>query len=111
MTKWTQQSLGDEFDIIPPSEKNILKEKNGLVSIKELAAQYGEEALFALVNLMTSARSDHVKMLAAKEILDRAFGKPAQSVEVSLETDNVNYKVLDEIYERTMAEIKSGSIH
>jgi hypothetical protein len=52
------------------------------VSIRELAQQHGMEALETLVQVMrTGRRSEQV--VAANAILDRAYGKPTQSVEMS----------------------------
>jgi hypothetical protein len=52
------------------------------VSIRELAQQHGMEALETLVHVMrTGRRSEQV--VAANAILDRAYGKPSQSIEMS----------------------------
>lgn len=48
--------------------------------IKSLAAMHGKDALARLVQLMNGAESEQVKVAAAREILDRAYGKPAQSI-------------------------------
>jgi hypothetical protein len=53
--------------------------------IKEIANQYGEQALLTLVNLMHTANSDSTKVMAAKEILDRAYGKATQYQEVEVD--------------------------
>ncbi len=51
--------------------------------IKELAQQYGEEALHRIVELM---RSDEPKVAfsAAQEIMNRAYGKPTQHIEADV---------------------------
>src|SRR3954452_3790587 len=52
------------------------------LSIRELAQQHSMEALETLVHVMrTGRRSEQV--VAANAILDRAYGKPTQSVEMS----------------------------
>lgn len=42
---------------------------------------------------------------AARELLDRGFGKPAQVVDVSGEIKPVDTAELDRIYERNMAKV------
>lgn len=44
-------------------------------SIKELARQYTTEALEALVGVLRNSETDAAKVSAAKEILDRGYGK------------------------------------
>jgi len=44
--------------------------------IRELAAQLATEALDVLATLMRDSGSDQVKVAAARELLDRAHGKP-----------------------------------
>lgn len=44
--------------------------------LKDEAAKYAEEAVLALVELMRNSASDTVRVAAAKELLDRAHGKP-----------------------------------
>lgn len=44
-------------------------------SIKELARQYTTEALEALVGVLRDSETDAAKVSAAKEILDRGYGK------------------------------------
>lgn len=51
--------------------------------IRDLARQYTAEAFEEIVDLMKNCRDPKVRMVAAKEILDRGWGKPVQGVEVS----------------------------
>ena len=51
--------------------------------IKEIAQQHGEKAINLLVNMMYNANSDSTKVMAAKEILDRAYGKSTQHQEIT----------------------------
>lgn len=44
-------------------------------SLKEMARQYTEEALEALVGVLRDSETDAAKVSAAKEILDRGYGK------------------------------------
>lgn len=55
--------------------------------IKALAEPYGKEAVTKLVDLMRNAESEQVQKAAAQELLDRAYGKPAQSMALSGEVD------------------------
>lgn len=49
-------------------------------TIKEMAAEYGPEALEALVSIATTSTSDQARVAACKEILDRAYGKSPQAL-------------------------------
>lgn len=44
---------------------------------RELAREHGAEALDTLVAIMTGAGSETARIAAAREILDRAYGKTA----------------------------------
>jgi hypothetical protein len=44
--------------------------------LKEQASKYAAEAVQALVELMRNSSSDPVRVAAARELLDRAHGKP-----------------------------------
>jgi len=44
--------------------------------LKDEAAKYAGEAVQALVELMRNSSSDPVRVAAARELLDRAHGKP-----------------------------------
>ncbi len=50
-------------------------------AIKEMAAEYGLMALTEIARLATGAESEQVRVSAGRELLDRGFGKPAQSRE------------------------------
>lgn len=49
--------------------------------IKELAREHGPAAIKALAQLLMSADSDTARIAAAKELLDRGYGKPMQAIE------------------------------
>ena len=51
--------------------------------VKALASEYGPEALQTLVHIMTEGESEQARIAAAKELLDRGYGKPQQSLEVN----------------------------
>ena len=62
-------------------------------SIKEIAGQYTESALETLVVVMQDDTAPHsARISAAREVLDRAHGKPAQFVEIDA---NVNTHKID----------------
>lgn len=50
------------------------------VEIKTLAQKHGAEAIGILAVLMKTSDSDTAKISAAKELLDRGYGKAAQSI-------------------------------
>lgn len=50
--------------------------------IREAAQVYSEQALQVLVNVATTGESEAARVAAANAILDRAHGKPKQSVDV-----------------------------
>jgi hypothetical protein len=51
--------------------------------IKALAQEHGATAITILATILTTAESDQAKIAAAKELLDRGYGKAAQSLEMS----------------------------
>ena len=46
--------------------------------MRELAQKYGPDAIETLARLMVEADTDAAKISAAKELLDRAYGKSTQ---------------------------------
>jgi len=46
--------------------------------IKELAGEYSRSALAVLVAIMEGGQSEQARIMASREILDRAHGKPRQ---------------------------------
>lgn len=48
--------------------------------IKALAGKHTPEALKTLVSIMQGSKSDAARVAAAKELLDRAYGRPAQAI-------------------------------
>ena len=49
--------------------------------LKELASQYGPDALKTLVEIMTGGENEQARIAAAKELLDRGFGRPRPEVD------------------------------
>jgi len=53
------------------------------LAFETLALSAAPAAFAELIRLSTSAKDERVKIQACKEILDRAYGKAAQAVELS----------------------------
>ena len=64
-----------------------------ITDIKELAQGYGPEAIATLVELMRDADFETVRVSAAKELLDRAYGKAIQPVDATV-VHNIIYEVV-----------------
>jgi hypothetical protein len=52
--------------------------------IKQLAQQYGPEAIAELARLATKAESEAARVAAIKELLDRGYGRAVQPIEGSM---------------------------
>ncbi len=62
-------------------------------AVKEIAGQYTEEAIETLVKVMKDDEAPHpARVSAANALLDRAHGKPGQSVDVN---GNFNFTGLE----------------
>jgi hypothetical protein len=53
--------------------------------IKEVARQYGTEAVEKLAELMRNNDNPQVQRAAAEALLDRGYGRPSQAVEANVE--------------------------
>lgn len=74
--------------------------------LKGMARQYSVQALTILTELMQDPETPPAaRIQAAREVLDRGYGKPTQAVEVSGEIQPVDRAELDRIYERNMAKV------
>jgi len=62
--------------------------------VKELARQYGPEAIAELARLAIKAESEAARVAAIKELLDRGYGRAVQPIEGS-----VTYGVSDQLAE------------
>jgi hypothetical protein len=51
--------------------------------IKALAADYGEGSLQTLAWIKDHGKSEQARVAAAKELLDRAYGRPRQELDVT----------------------------
>jgi hypothetical protein len=66
-----------------PAGKKPGTRNKATLEIRALARDHGETAIKRLVHLLDHALSETAQIQAAKELLDRGFGKPAQAVELS----------------------------
>lgn len=55
--------------------------------IKEIAQSYGPQAIAGLWKLAKGAESEQARVAAYKEVLDRGYGKPSQSVAIGQDPD------------------------
>jgi hypothetical protein len=63
-----------------------------VTDVRELAQGYGPEAIATLVDLMRDADFETVRVAAAKELLDRAYGKAVQPIEADV-VHKIKYEV------------------
>lgn len=56
--------------------------------IREIASKYGPDAIEKLWAIAEKSDSDAAKVSAIREILDRAYGKPAQSMTIGGDAEN-----------------------
>lgn len=55
--------------------------KDQIAGIADLAKEHTDQALAALVEIMTGGESEAARVSAANSILDRGYGKPQQTVD------------------------------
>lgn len=51
--------------------------------IKALAQNYAADAITMLATILTTSENDSARISAAKELLDRGYGRASQAVEVN----------------------------
>ncbi len=74
--------------------------------VRELAANFSEHAIGVLVRIMADFGAPHAaRVAAAREVLDRAHGRPATSVQFKLPTGD-----LDEQAEAIVQAAASGTV-
>jgi hypothetical protein len=66
----------------PGVSGNPSRRANAFEQVRTLAREHSPEAFKTLVELMRLADEPLVRLRAAEQILDRAFGRPAQAVEL-----------------------------
>ena len=64
--------------------KGALNKKTA--EIKAIAGKYGPDAIQVLVRIMERGESEGSRVAAAKELLDRAYGKAPQALDVAQAT-------------------------
>jgi hypothetical protein len=73
-------------------------------SLKHIASQYAAEAIDVLAEIMRDPESPAAaRVAAADKLLDRAYGKPRQELEVSGEVISVDQAALRERYEKNLS--------
>lgn len=82
-------------------------------TLTEIAREHTEKAVQALVDAVVGGESGNVRVAAATALLDRGWGRPAQSVTLSGDADSplhlsVSLDGLDEAQLRALASIKIG---
>jgi hypothetical protein len=70
------------------------KKTETLLEVEALARQYAPQAMEALVKIATPGKSDSARVAASIAILDRAFGRPRQTLEAK-NASNVQYFISD----------------
>jgi hypothetical protein len=97
---------------LPGKSANPGGMSRGVGEVKRLAQQHGPEMIDALVAIVRDKKAPHVaRVAAAREVLDRGFGRPEQSVSVDVELarKKISELSLDEIREMK-ARIASATI-
>ena len=56
--------------------------------VRALAQQYGDEAIKTLANIMVNGVAEQARIAAARELLDRGYGKSRQSLDVDANVNN-----------------------
>jgi hypothetical protein len=72
--------------------------------VQELARQHAPRAIVELARLALKAKSETARIAAIRELLDRAYGRPRQSMEVSVPAEDPIRQLLDEIDARSRIE-------
>lgn len=53
--------------------------------IKALAQEHGPSAIETIISIMNKGENDGVRLAAAKELIDRGFGKAVQAIEADVQ--------------------------
>jgi hypothetical protein len=61
---------------VPGSGRQAGTPNKATADMKALAREYGQEVIEGLYTIFTTSESDATRVAAAKEILDRAYGRP-----------------------------------
>jgi hypothetical protein len=57
-----------------------------VAEVRELARLHAPEAIAALVEIMTEGKSEAARVSAAVALLDRGYGKPAQTIDAPVKS-------------------------
>ncbi len=76
--------------------------------MRELAREHSSEAIEKCVELMRRGSTQSVQLLAAAMILDRAWGKPKQEVDIEA-TGKTLEQLLEAVYAARQAEKAASS--
>src|SRR5271155_3491364 len=71
-----------------------------LGEVQELARQRAPEIIVELARLALKAKSETARISAARELLDRGYGRSRQSMEISVPAGDPIRELLDDIDER-----------
>jgi hypothetical protein len=75
-----------------------------LGELQELARQQAPTVIVELARLALKAKSETARIAAIRELLDRGYGRPRQSMEVSVPAGDPIQMLLDEIDARSRIE-------
>ena len=102
-----QNEAAPKRQIGKPFQKGVSGNPKGrpriVTDIRALAKQHGKEAFTKVLELLKS-EDPRVAFSAAQEVLNRGYGKPAQSVDVKIEP-----KELADLTDAELAGIATGS--
>jgi len=73
------------------------------VHVRDLARQYTEDAIRVLVEIALTGKKESARAQAAEALLDRAWGRPSQAVELS---GDAGLRII--ISERVAAALEAG---
>jgi hypothetical protein len=76
---------------------NPLGRPKVLGEIQALARQHSPQVIVELARLALKAKSETARIAAGREILDRAYGRSRQAVELATPEPNVVQDLLDDI--------------
>jgi hypothetical protein len=68
-----------------------------LSELQELARHHAPSVIAELARLALKGKSETARIAAGRELLDRGFGRPRQSLEVSHPEENIIRMLLDDI--------------
>lgn len=77
--------------------------------IREIAREYTAVAIKALADVVQNSESDAARVSAANAILDRAYGRPSQSVAIS-GADGGPVRHAHELTDEALAKIAAGGL-